>query len=935
MTSARPLTGVVVTVATVAVTALLALAAPLAAQTDGAIAGRVHDDATGQPIAGARVEVAGTGLATESDSTGAFRLGAVRAGSHVVEIRAVGYTMARFRNVTVRAGETYQLDVLLRTATVVVDSIIVATAPDPVLDPLATETVQRITAEDIRRLPVTTIAEALALSAGAVGESYRGGRLGEESFVLDGLGVKNRVDASTGTLGLRVPPDFLTEAALVTDGFSARYGQALSGMVNVVTRDGGARWRGRAAFETDRPLPRNLDIGFDRIVATADGPLPGGLRLVAVLDATGRLDADPVNAPPPPEPLGRRAGNPRMLPHDAGEQIDAGAKLMAPLGARATLRLFALHSLDQRQLFDPAYTYDDAFAPVQRTAGDLLTAHLQLLLGGRDPGGFTLDLRGGWFGRDFVRGQQDGSARQMFGAFTPSRYRIVGEGLARAQDTAAARAVVPGFTNPEYSAGSPWGVSGFFLGGGSRGEVTWNGFQELRGQLDATVAAGKDAELAFGGEVVRQRVRTFQRVLGYQPVGGAVPPATAGDFAPVSGAAYAESRLRASDIAVTAGLRYDQFDARADLGTQPSRTRRAISPRFGVSTVLRGATVVASWGRFVQAPDYQYLVDAAFDDTLRTGRFRVGNPDLGFESSWQYQFSIRARPSTLASLRVNVFYKRLEGLVASVPYGLNPDSTVFGNTDYGTVKGMELLAEREFRGGWGVRVSYTLQTAVATASNPFELIRRIKVAPGTTDTVFPGALEIPLDYDRRHGLTAVLQGQVPEGWGPRALGVRPLAGIEAAAIVRWASGLPYSRVDTTGDSLVGLPNSYRLPAQSGVDLLLRRPLRIGAFVGSVYVDVRNLLNTRNVLSVRRDTGRPALTASEVQALAVAAYQAHPEAIPYESQRYRRWADLNRDGYVSGQEELMPLFLAAARDFTQALFAYGPPRLVRLGVEFVF
>jgi hypothetical protein len=270
-----------------------------------------------------------------------------------------------------------------------------------------------------------------------------------------------------------------------------------------------------------------------------------------------------------------------------------------------------------------------------------------------------------------------------------------------------------------------------------------------------------------------------------------------------------------------------------------------------------------------------------------------------------------------------------------VPFGLDPDSTVFGNTAYGTVKGVELLAERELRNGWGMRVSYTLQSAVATASDPFQLIRRIKVAPGTTDTIFPGALEIPLDYDRRHGITAVFQGQVPEGWGPNAWGVRPLAGFEAAAIVHYASGLPYSRVDTTGDSLIGLPNSYRLPSQSSVDLLLRRPLRIGAFTGSVYADVRNLLNTRNLISVRRDTGRPSLTASEVQALALAAHNAHPEAIPYESQCYRKWADLNNDGYVSGQAELMPLFLAAARDFSQPLFAYGPPRLVRLGVEFVF
>jgi outer membrane receptor protein involved in Fe transport len=93
----------------------------------------------------------------------------------------------------------------------------------------------------------------LALSAGTVGESYRGGRLGEESFILDGLGVKNQLDASNGGLGIVIPPEVLSEAALVTNGFSARYGQALSGLINVVTKDPSSSWDGRVAYETDRP----------------------------------------------------------------------------------------------------------------------------------------------------------------------------------------------------------------------------------------------------------------------------------------------------------------------------------------------------------------------------------------------------------------------------------------------------------------------------------------------------------------------------------------------------------------------------------------------------------------------------------------------------------------------------------------------------------
>jgi hypothetical protein len=134
-------------------------------------------------------------------------------------------------------------------------SIDLVTAPyDGVLDPLATATEQRISEADLRDLPVSTLDVALALSAGSVGTSYRGGRLGQESFILDGLGLKNQLDASSGSLGIVIPPDLLSEASLITNGFSARYGQALSGLVNVVTRDPGESWEGRAAYESDRPF---------------------------------------------------------------------------------------------------------------------------------------------------------------------------------------------------------------------------------------------------------------------------------------------------------------------------------------------------------------------------------------------------------------------------------------------------------------------------------------------------------------------------------------------------------------------------------------------------------------------------------------------------------------------------------------------------------
>jgi hypothetical protein len=912
----------------------LGLATPLAAQATGAIAGRVREAGdSGASLAGARITVDGGRFLSTSDPRGFYRIRDLQPGWHSVAAAVIGRRPQSRDSVFVRAGQTTPLDFSLTADPVGLEPIeVIAERVDSVLDPLAVQDQQRFTAEELRRLPVSSVEEAIGLSAGAVGESYRGGRLGQQAFILDGLGLKNQLDASTGSLGVRLPPDMLAEASLITNGFSARYGQAVSALVNLSTRDGADRWGGRVSYETDRPLGNGGDYGLDRAVLSGEGPLPAGIRLLAVADLSGRLDADPVNAPAPTNPRDPRHDTPWLLPHNSGEQADLAAKLTIPLGSRQTLRILGLHSAEQRLLFDPAFKYDQEFAPARRVTGNLLNAQLQRTFPGPN---ITLDGHFGYFSRDFVRGTPTSTPDYRFGAFTGRKLDIAGEGIARAQDTALARSALPGFIPPDLSDQTPWGVPAFFLGRGSRGSIAWNHFREARGRLDVSIPAGTSGDFYFGGEYSAQHVQTFQRVLGYLPVGDSVPAPSTSDFTPWAGSIYTEVQGRSKELALTVGMRYDQFSGRDDLPGKAAKTRRGLSPRLAVSTVLKGATLVASFGKFRQAPDYQYLVDAAFDDTTRTGRFRQGNPDLGFESSTQYEFSLRIRPTPITSVRANVYVRRLDGLVASVPLGVNPDSSIFGNVDAGSVKGGELIVEREFTRGWGVRVSYTLQEATANSSDAFFIRRAATIDPISGDTIFPSKVEFPLDFDRRHSLVAIATGTLPASVGPNILGVKPFAGLEGTAIVRYTSGLPYSRTNAAGDSILGLPNDARLPSTTTVDALLRRPIRFGRVGGSLYLDVRNVLNRRNLVAVRRDTGKPVLDEAAVQALATTAYNANPAPIPYESSRYRSWADLDHNGLVEGQSELLPLYLAAARDISQPLFFYGPPRLFRFGVELSF
>jgi outer membrane receptor protein involved in Fe transport len=910
----------------------LAGARPLAAQAEGAIAGQARQAESRAGLPAVQVLVDDR-IGAVTDTAGRYRVRAVRTGWHRVAARLIGYRGVVLDSVFVPAGATVTVNFDLEGNPLELEPLVVTAPYDAVLDPLATSTEQKISAEDLRDLPISTLEEALALSAGSVGTSYRGGRIGQESFILDGLGVKNQLDAASGGLGLQIPPDLLSEASLVTNGFSARFGQALSGLVNVVTREPGETWEGRVAYEGDRPFGGGLDRGLDRLALRAQGPLSGRFGLVTALDVSGRMDADAVSAPAPGDPRDPRSAVPYPLPHNSGEQWTGAAKVVVPITERATLRALGLHSEDQRLLYDPAYKYDPESGPAQRLRGDLVSGHVQYTSDPRSGFPLVLDLRVGRYVREFLRGELVEQPDYSLGALTGSRFHFVGEDLARAQTTSTAP--IPGLREPDASVRTPWGVPAFFQGAGSRGELAWNRFGETRFQLDGTIGGMPGLDLYAGGEYVAQQVRTFQRARGFLPVGDTVPVAARSAFSPRSAAAYAEGQLRIEDVAVTAGLRYDRFDAGSSLPGEARGAQSSVSPRFAVSTVLSGATLVASYGRFSQAPDYQFLVDAAFDDTTRTGRFRRGNPNLGFEKASQYELSVRVRPKEELTLRLGVYLKRLTGLVASVPIGVNPDSTIFGNSDAGTVRGAELLVERELRGGVGFRLAYTLQEAEATATDPFLLNRLIVVDPITGDTTRPTRAEFPLDFDQRHTLTAIARGKVPDQAGPAIAGVRPLAGLEGAVILRLASGLPFSMSDSTGDSLVGLPNGSRLPNTSSLDLLIRRSLKLGGATGGIYLDIRNLLDRRNIVAVRRDTGEPQADEGAIQRMAEAAFAANPNPIPFESARYRAAADLDGDGFVAGREELFPMYVAAATDYSQPIFAYGPPRLARLGVELLF
>ena len=102
---------------------------PSTLQAQGTVAGRVTDQASGQPLAGARITVVGTSLITQTNADGRFTLSRVPVGQATVRASAVGFGAAS-RPITVSAGETAVVDLALALAPYSLEEVVVTTTGD-------------------------------------------------------------------------------------------------------------------------------------------------------------------------------------------------------------------------------------------------------------------------------------------------------------------------------------------------------------------------------------------------------------------------------------------------------------------------------------------------------------------------------------------------------------------------------------------------------------------------------------------------------------------------------------------------------------------------------------------------------------------------------------------------------------------------------------
>ena len=204
-------------------------------QTAGKISGKVIDKKNDSPLAGANVIIMQTQAGTSADEEGYFNLINVSPGKYSVRVMMIGYESMTIEDVIVSVNRTTSLDLELNQSVIEGQEVVIyASKFSRKKD--QTSTVKNISSEEIEILPVEDLGAVINMQAGVVAGHFRGGRRDEVSYMIDGVPVNDTFGGVSAISNLEV--EAVKDLEVITGTFNAEYGNAMSGIVNAVTKDG-------------------------------------------------------------------------------------------------------------------------------------------------------------------------------------------------------------------------------------------------------------------------------------------------------------------------------------------------------------------------------------------------------------------------------------------------------------------------------------------------------------------------------------------------------------------------------------------------------------------------------------------------------------------------------------------------------------------------
>lgn len=245
----------------------------------------------------------------------------------------------------------------------------------------------------------------------------------------------------------------------------------------------------------------------------------------------------------------------------------------------------------------------------------------------------------------------------------------------------------------------------------------------------------------------------------------------------------------------------------------------------------------------------------------------LNNPNLRPQRTTEYELAFKQALTQKSALKIAAFYRELRDLLQAVnfPEAYPITYVAYGNRDFGTVKGFQLEYEMRRTNNLKIDANYTLQFASGTGSSATTGANLARVGAATLRSL------LPFDYDNRHQVLVRLDWRYGRGRaynGPKINGKNILENFGINVTCNALSGRPYTRRDraysviTSGSAAaqtLGQINGSRLPWQVTFDARINKSFMLdkrGRKSFDVYLQILNLLDTRNVVGVYPFTGSP-------------------------------------------------------------------------------
>lgn len=807
------------------------------AGTTGKIAGTVKDAATNEPLTGCAVMIGGTTLGATCDSEGKYYVVNVPPGTYSVRASIIGYAPYKVTNVRVTIDLTTQVDFNLNQSAVQMGETVII-AERPLIQKDMTSKLSVVNSDELNNMPVEYVQDVLATKAGFTSDAEgnihaRGGRTGEIAYMIDGAYVK---DPLYGGFNNMMNKDAVQELMIVSGAFNAEYGDAMSSIVNVVTKEGGESFNGKfeymsgmlnqSPYRKANPFAGVNDVSqyVSKNIVDRMGFRPFSMEI----PIEGSLNASLSGPMPFISGLtffvaAKYKNENSYLPNGYSLERESFAKLTYRFNPLVKLSLSSQLTGNEYQRYSHAWKYlsDNQSHNVQNTN------RLSALLTHTVNNDFFYTLQASYYRNDMT--------------------------------------VQVGNKQPQGYVRGQTGESVYFYVRGDDSPYSKNKTETASLKADATYQANNNNQFKGGIEVKGHRLDVHEES---EPWPGGVQYKDEYIRTPVEGAAYVQDKIEYDYLIVNMGLRFDYADPRASMWPDirrfgsfdannvwipstevPIVPKTQLSPRIGLAHPITDRGVLHfSYGHFFQNPDYNALYYNHNKD-LNSSMPLVGNPAVKAQRTVAYETGIKYKLTDDWALEVSGWYKDITDLLSTLQISyLSQDYVVFYNSDYASVKGVDLTLSKRYSDYISGSINYTYMVAKGNNSQPLG---------GYIDAF--NKEEIPhqeyyLDFDQTHDVAINVSLNIPKDQGPEVLGMKPLADLNVNVLFQAGSGLPYTPyVDPTVRIDV---NSARKPWTSTIDLRMTKKVWISGFATTVFLEITNLMNSANVRYVYSRTGKP-------------------------------------------------------------------------------